>query len=319
MIVAADDSLHDSGGEVYWNESSWFPISIPDRLTSGWVMLFHRPNMGISVGGVALWDPTGDRPHQCLHYDWGDLYAFEPASDMFDCKLPNGLQVSLTEPLREIALTYDSPECQLDLRWRATGEPFHSRWSEGAQGWGSGHFEQAGRIIGTITVNGEQIPVDAPSTRDRSWGPRTPKKMPRADFPWGLCEDGDGFHVFVVATEPAATDPVNGTTEKLLFGWQRLAGETRPLTAATRRIVDRGPDGRPLRIELRGRDESGRDFTADGECVNWLQWQGYPFTFQWWCMVRWAFDGREAWGELQEFAPLELTRRLHRKRRQVSA
>jgi hypothetical protein len=281
-------------------------------------MLFHRPNMGISVGGVALWDPSGEHPHDCLYYDWGDLFAFDETFDMFECKLPNGLQVSLIEPLREIALRYDSAECVMDLRWHATGNAFHSRWSDGADAWGSGHFEQAGRITGTITLHGERISVDAPSTRDRSWGPRAPKKMPRADYPWGLSQDGDGFHAFVVATAPPATDPVDGTPENLLFGWHRSGGEVSPLREATRRITARGADGRPLRVEIRGRDALGRDLAADGECVNWLQWQGYPYTFQWWCMVRWQFEGREAWGELQEFAPLELTRRLHRERQQVT-
>jgi hypothetical protein len=92
-----------------------------------------------------------------------------------------------------------------------------------------------------------------------------------------------------------------------------------PLRAGTRRIVARGSDGRPEQIEVRGEDALGRELVADGTCVNWLQWQGYPYTFQWWSMVRWVVGGREAWGELQEFAPLELTRRQHRLARAVSA
>lgn len=313
-ITAADDSLHEPGDEVYWNESAWFPISVPDRLISGWVMVFHRPNMKLSVGGLALWDPSAENTWDCLYYDWGDLYAFDPAWDMFDCALPNGLTVEMVKPLAEFSLSYASGECVADLSWTATAEAFHSRWSEGAGQWGSGHFEQPGRLIGTITLRGEELAVDCWSNRDHSWGPRLPKAMPRSDFPWALDADGDGFHMFALGAHPAADDPVDGTTEGLLFGWNRADGVTSPLTSGERRAVERAPDGRPLRVEVRGTDQLGRELVADGECVNWLRWQGYPYNFQWWCMVRWSVAGKAAWGEIQEFAPLELSRRYYRGR-----
>jgi hypothetical protein len=85
------------------------------------------------------------------------------------------------------------------------------------------------------------------------------------------------------------------------------------LVTGERRVTERGRDGRPLRLELRGRDELGRDLVVDGECVNWLRWQGYPYTFQWWCMVRWDIDGTPAWGELQEFFPLQQSREYMRR------
>jgi hypothetical protein len=318
MISPLDDSLHDPGDDVYWNESAWFPISIPERLISGWVMIFHRPNMKLSVGGLALWDPSGENAYDCLFYDWGDLWAFDPSWNMFDCQLPNGLTVSMLKPLEAFHVSYLRDECQADLTWTATSEPFHSKWggsdgrAGGADAWGTGHFEQPGRLTGTISLRGDILHVDCLSNRDHSWGPRTPKPMPRSDFPWALDEDGDGFHMFATATSEVVYDNVDGTTEKLLFGWNRADGVTRPLVSGTRRAVVRGEDGRPLRVEVRGTDDVGRELVADGECVNWLRWQGYPYTFQWWCMARWQVRGKQAWGEVQEFAPLQLSRRYYR-------
>jgi hypothetical protein len=137
----------------------------------------------------------------------------------------------------------------------------------------------------------------------------------RCDSPWGLDENGDGFHLLATATSDIAYDPVDGTTEKLLGGWNRADHVTRPLVSGTRRAIERADDGRPLRVRIDGEDDLGRELVADGDCVNWLRWQGYPHTFQWWCMVRWRIRGREAWGEVRELTPLALSRRYYRGRR----
>jgi hypothetical protein len=312
VISPLDDSLHDPGGDTYWNESAWFPISIPERSISGWVMVVHRPNMRSSIGGLALWDPSGENAYDCLFYDWGDGWAFDPAWDMFDCDLPNWMTVSTFRPLEALHVSYLRDECQADLTWEASAEPFESPPAFRADVPGSGHFEQPGRMTGTISVRGDILHVDCPSIRDRSWGPRTPTPLPRADAPWALDEDGDGFHVYAEATSEIVYDRVDGTTEKLVSGWNRADGVTRPLVSGSRRAVSRGEDGRPLRVEVRGTDDVGRELVADGECVNWLRWQGQAHTFQWWCLVRWQVRGGIAWGEVRESMPLQLSRRYHR-------
>jgi hypothetical protein len=312
MISPLDDSLHDPGGDVYWTESAWFPISIPERLVSGWVMLVHRPHMRASVGGLALWDPSGGDTYDCLYYDWGDLWGFDPAWNMFDCDLPNGLTAATLKPLEAFHVSYLRDECQADLTWEASAEPIDScsGHSEGGE-----RFQQPGRLIGTISVRGDILHVDCPSTRDRSWGPRTPKPLPRSDVSWALDEDGNGFHMFAAATSEVVYDRIDGTTEKLVSGWNRASGVTRPLVSGTRRVVERGADGRPLRVEVRATDDVGRELAADGEVVNRLRWPGEPDTSQWWCMVRWQVCDEPAWGDVRELVPLRLSRRYHQGKR----
>lgn len=315
MISPLDDSLHDPGADVYWEEGARFSISIPERLVSGWVMIHHRPNQTLSVGGLALWDPSRENPYDCLYYDWGDLWAFDRSFTMFDCALPNGLTVAMLQPLETFHVSYLRDECQADLTWTATAEPFDSSGDSGIAGGDArgGRFEQPGRLVGTISVRGDILHVDCPSSRDRAWGPGTPKPSPRSDRPWALDEDGDGFRVLATATSEVVYDRVDGTTEHLVSGWHRVGGVTRPLVSGTRRAVLRGDDGRPLRVEIRGTDDAGRELAADGECVNWLRWQGYPRALRWWCMTRWQLRDGEAWGEVCETVPLQLSRRYARR------
>ena len=46
------------------------------------------------------------------------------------------------------------------------------------------HFDQAGHVTGTMVLQGEEIPIDCYSVRDRSWGPRPMgRPKPRNDSP----------------------------------------------------------------------------------------------------------------------------------------
>ena len=54
----------------FWNESGWFGFNIPDRDINGFVYYFHDVRTGVSGGGPALWDPSGQEVYDCLFYDW---------------------------------------------------------------------------------------------------------------------------------------------------------------------------------------------------------------------------------------------------------
>lgn len=313
MIGPEDDSRHDAHGSPDWTEAATFPIIVPERLVGGRVMLAHRPVMGAVVGGPVLWDPTGEHPHDCLYRDWGELWAAEVSDDVLDCRLPNRLVVEMVKPLEAFHLSYLRDECQADLTWVAGADPVSAR--SGREPGRAGGFEQIGRLTGTIAVRGDILHVDCWSLRERSWGPAAPGPELRSDTPWALDSDGDGFGLSAVSTWAAAHDPLHGTTERLASGWHRADGVTRPLVSGTRQVTRRGRDGRPLRVEVRGEDDLGRELVADGDCVNHLRWSGAPGVTQWWSTVEWCVRDRRAWGESRESMPLELSRRLHRTRR----
>ena len=87
--------------------------------------------------------------------------------------------------------------------------------------------------------------------------------------------------------------------------------------SGTRNVAERGEDGRPKLVILEGKDELGRELYAEGRCLNWLYWPGYPHFFQWWSLIRWEFDGVVGYGDLFDWFPARRMRSWTRSRKQV--
>jgi hypothetical protein len=63
------------------------------------------------------------------------------------------------------------------------------------QDWGDGHLEQGGRVTGTITVDGDAIPVDCLAFRDHTWGRRSYGTLDRHTWTYGFFPSGRVFLV----------------------------------------------------------------------------------------------------------------------------
>jgi hypothetical protein len=324
VIGPEDDRLHRGSTDPYWNESAWFGFTVPEQLITGWVYFFHRPNMNYSVGGVALWDPSGENQWDCLYYDWGNTVPLPAGADMFDFTLENGLTVACRKPLESFKLDYVADGCTVDLTFDALREPQAAgragseELPAGSDGWGKGHYNQPGRIQGSILLGDERIDVDSLYLRDRSWGVRRPAINPRGNFASAVASEGrSGFCVFAGSDLSLATDPCVGVPDLLLFGWYLRDGQTSRLVSATRTAVKRDEHGRLLRVVLEGVDELGRELHAVGRCRNWLRWQGYAAVLLLWSMTEWELDGQTVLGEEQDIFPLAQARRFFRGLSQV--
>jgi len=313
MITAADESFHPHSDDPYWNESSYFSFNIPERELNGYVYFYTRPNMKYTVGGVCVWDPSGRHVFDCRHHDWGTPYALPPGADMYDFSLPNGLTVSCPQPLEEYHLQYRNPDCSLDLRWTALLDAHEHGLPGGTEDWGHHHYDQGGRITGTLTLDGEELAVDCGSFRDHSWGPRHPGKAnPRAGVTIAIGTAENSFTLWSIAEQPPATDPVDGAADRVALGWYARDGVTASLVAGQRRVVERHPDSRPKRILVTATDDQGRELEAEGNCRNWLIWHGYPEIYMNWTGTVWTFDGVQVWGEEQDFWPFSQGRKYVR-------
>ena len=321
MIVPEDDHFHPRSDDPYWNESAWFAFNIPERSLSGFVYFFHRPNMRYTTGGAAVWDPSGEEIYDCLYYDMGNVFPMPPGCDMYDFSLPNGLTVECIEPLRKFTLRYGGNDsyytaagCQMDLTWESFLPPHRTGQPEGQQEWAPAkqHYEQPGRMKGTVTVGGETLQVDCWSMRDHSWGVRKLVKNPRGFFPWGIASEKSGFQVYAMSDLPIESDPVSGVPLRIAAGWYLKDGMYGTLTSGECRTTERRPDGRPLRMEMSAVDSLGRMLRVTGRAKNCLSTVLYPFMMQWWVMFEWELDGQTCYGENMDFMPIHQARRFMR-------
>jgi hypothetical protein len=314
MISAEDAHLHQPNDDPYWNESGWFSFSAPERALHGFIYCYHRPNMGATVGGVAIWDPSGEQTHTCRYYSL-DRFPMPAGADMFDFALPNGLTVRCLEPARRYAFSVQAYDCRLELEWTAFMDPHDSGFPSGADDFGKGHWEQGGRIRGTIELEGETMSIDSWSAHDHSWGPRHLVGFPSGDMGWAIASPQSAFLQISVAdphSKPGAG------SERIITGWYIRDGTIAKLVSGTR-TVERDDRGRPVRIVIDGTDALGRELHAEGVATTVLDWHWYTNFYMFWSQLRVTFDGHVALGETQDYWPLDRVRRFVRGRRAIDA
>jgi hypothetical protein len=292
---------------------------VPERQVNGLFYFWHRPNLNLTAGGVSVWDASGADLPDCLFHEFDNFQPLPAGADMYDFSLESGLSVECNQPLQSFRLAYKAAGCELELDWNAIMDPLdaqskaHDEIDATCEGWGSGHYEQGGRVQGTVTVDGRTFDIDCFGARDHTWGPRKmDATMPRQGYEWAVASESSSFLVHSINDVPADQDGLLDTVERHLRGWYIRDGVRSEFGSGEREVTERGPDGRPLRVRVTGEDELGRVLQADGECVNVLRYPCFTFWLDNWCLTRWTFDGQEAWGEEQDFIQLQQHRRFLR-------
>ena len=310
MSMPADDSFHDRTEDPLWNESAWFGFMIPEHKIDGFVYFWHRPNMKLTSGGMAVWNDKGEELHNCLYYAWNQYNPLSNEADMFRFSTEIGLTVEVKEPLQSYHLNFDGEGATLDLIWEGVIPVQDKVWADWAT-WGKRHYEQTGRVTGTLRLGGETYEVNAFHCRDHSWGPRravTP--YTRGGYQWAAISEENLF-ASICHISNSDTDPFGGTVEQLASGYYVEDGIVAAAVSGTRRVTKRGEDGRPLEIVADGVDELGRTWQAEGRAENLLKWHDYGL-FEHWQLMRWSLNGVECWGESQDFFRLQQVRKLQR-------
>jgi hypothetical protein len=194
---------------------------------------------------------------------WGIAYSGE-AQDMDD-------------PTVMFAATRDRPEgwmrpaqLEMDVVFEAISEPHY------AVGGAQGHFEQTGRVRGTIALGDERWDVDAYGVRDKSWGPRTwqaPSGSAAKAGGAAAVEEGCFLNWFSMnfgadlALGGACGRTADGTFRGK--GWIQRDGETLDLTDVT--MTTEFDPADPLvhrTVQLRGTDGRGDEIVVDGTVVS---------------------------------------------------
>lgn len=297
-VGVADERFHAASQDPVWNESGWFGFSIPRRDINGFVYYFHDVRTGVSGGGPALWDPSGEQTYDCLFYDWRWTQPLTGALDFADFTLPNSLRHEVLEPMQRYRLSYSELGLDLDLEWTALMGP-HVLGESSPEHC---HFDQPGRMRGIATLNGERLDVDCYAMRDRTWGPHRPGARRAGDYLWAIAGPDAHWHAITMAGRDPGADNVLG-------GYLMRDGRLGELTSGHRRVVQRRA-GAPLRVVLDAGDDLGRDLHAEGQVRTALRWLGWPGRLTFWTLTDWCWDGAHGWGEDQEFFAREQVREL---------
>jgi hypothetical protein len=315
-VLPEDDRFHVRNDDPYWNESSYVSFIAPEHNLQGMLYFYFRPNMNLAVGGPMIWDHTGQDVYDCLHYAWDQTMPIPDGADMYNFDLPNGFSARTGAPLTEYHFTYRALGVEMDLTWTSIMEPHLmklerqkinrgiSDFLTDADELTVGHYEQAGRLRGTINLHGKIIDIDCGSLRDHTWGPRptvTTMERMRGAYPFCVADDVNHFHLYAMSMLPCDDDPITGTTEQVVSGWYVKDGIKGDLVSGTRRCIERAPDGRPLREVIDATDNLGRTLHAKGELTTWFKFTLYSDWLDIFSLTKWQFDGQEVWGEAQDY------------------
>ncbi|MDE0495869.1 MAG: hypothetical protein OXH86_00810 [Acidimicrobiaceae bacterium] len=296
IFTPDDDGFHAHlrGDDWWFTETAWFSFHHAERKLGGWLYTLARHKIGTVSGGAWVWDDTAHLPWEVPYSSNLTALRLPPDLDLRDATLPNGVRVQVETPMMAYRLGYDdSGRFSADLRFEAVLPP--RPLTSGASTFGhSAHFDQIGRVTGTVELHGEAIDIDCWSMRDRTWG-RRPEDRPRqAAYVTGAGDDGTGFL--------AVTNTRDGR-DSVAYGFVQR-GDAQVTLVDGERTVRRSPGGWISWIRIEAVDADGESLVATGTPVSRIVINRHSF-IDINSLVRWEVEGAPTWwGEDQDMWPV---------------
>ena len=299
-FTAEDDGLHPVSDNFYETETFWFSFFVPERNIGAWVYVSVRANAGTTGGGLWLWDHTGSEPWNVPFFE-GFSHLKPPKFEDGVLTSPTGATITVVQPGMEYAVRYDDRErITADLHFVGLERPVPLR--SGSPPYPSAsHYDQTGRVTGTVVLDGERIDVDCYAMRDRSWGPRTERGYRRVGYTWLVDPQ------LSLLTYSAPTD----VSDDIHSGYVRR-GEDIVAVRGGHRKAGRDPErGWIESLDLTAVDENGAEITVSGRARSRLILPGSTNI----CintLLEFDVDGRIVYGEDQDVWPIKEFRKAVR-------
>ena len=309
MSPSDHDAFHvPTSDDPWWQETAWFTFMVPEQNLYCYVYPWVKANQGVLGGGVMVWDDRGRHPWDAVHWDYQWTYPYPVLGDLRDIAFPTGISIQCLEPLTKYRVAYEHPQCSFDVTFDAILPAHILGPDDDTSGTFSGHLDQQGHVLGSITIGGTRFDVDCYAMRDRSWGRRVP--TPGLHIGYDLCaEEHSAFVVFSQPDAPGAPIVEN-------FGYLWRDGEQVPLRSGSRVLEREGVW--PRRVIVRALDQQGRALEAVGEVANHMGFQNMPSMMNLVGLVRWEYEGSdrtatEAWGEFEDVWDVDRYRQFARE------
>ncbi len=295
----ADDDYHPPKSGARWeHETIWLWFYVPERKLGAWVYHFVRPNIGVSGGGVHVFDDTAWFHMETPYYLNYSNALMPSEEDLKTWKFPTGFSFKTLEPLHKYHMSFrDRDVLSFELDWTAIMEPWVVLRGDPPT---ARHLDQFGRVTGELTLHGETMRVDCLAMRDRSWDHKRPE-------PW---KDGWGGGTYITG----AASPELAFFGAGPGGFFLRDGVRSPLVDGRVERIRDPAHGFIRRIIVEGRDELGRQVLAEGEAVSRM---GMPIAgvhgVCWTSLVRYTINGQPGWGDDQDAWPLHAWSAMRRR------
>jgi len=233
----------------------------------------------------------------------------EPAlplpSDDFDDMRLGVLRFVAGDTLRGLDLTVED-QAILNISFSGYSDPVCLDFNTGGLKLGKHHYESMGKVTGTLTHDGREIPISGSAWHDHSWGPRKLNSHKSGRYFWAAFGDDLAFSIYGI-------DDASG---KNRFGYVLDNGTVHPIADANfgAIVADDGvsPQGCDASIWTR----SGRGYRVTGRAdsfalVGGSGWADGGYFFGMNGLMRYACGGRLGEGlfELTELrSPTEAQR-----------
>lgn len=291
------DARHDLGHAIdsdpHWSESYYFNGYAPDSDSGLFARIAIRPHEPHVDGFITLWLPGGDSLRL------GESRAErvpDPGTPALDTLAFERVTAMQTWRLRADGRSADGRAVNVDLIFEAltpaigidaSGARVADAAGDAVQhSLASGHFEQAGRWQGSVTVDGVRHALNGYGSRDKSWGPRrTDGGRGMHYWRWFSMNFGVATHLGGIRVGTAA-----GTLER---GWLWRDGafvSLRGLEVTTELDTD-GLRQRSVRLDATDKHGGRHRFTGEVLRVLPLAARGHEHMAVFEGLTRWHYDG----------------------------
>ncbi|MEC7762117.1 MAG: hypothetical protein VX874_09450 [Pseudomonadota bacterium] len=306
MITAKDLEYHtpEDAGHT-WAETYYFPIAIPEEHIMVTIYVVVRPGLGVMVNDIAIYGTLSDTRDDLLYFD---VQPHLPAPERWaDISSPSGLSIKAVNAPMDYRIDYvGHSDTEIHVDWKGLMEPFdihdpaHSPKAAKSQkdqhagsglgaAWG-GHFDQTGRVTGTVKIRGREYKVDCVERMDHSWGHRNPVTMNAQNSISASFGEDLAFHIISIMN----VDELGDRDQTFAHGYVLDNGEVFGLADAEIVNTRLGSVVTACRMDLT--DTRGKRFLIHGFADIGAPWNAYAATVTYNSMTRWLLDGREGYG-----------------------
>ena len=300
------EAMHPAGPDANptATETYWFTVNLPEQRLVGSFYLRIRQASGGCAAGAWFYRGVSADPLLIDHMNY-HLSGQTPSLSDGKIAIPHvGLTIEILEPGRCWRLRYSSSDgtAEADLRCEARSPVVMALSNE--------HFDQSMWVYGSIRLGSENIVVNAPGFRDRTWNaPRPEDKLdqPPLSYIYGMFDNGRSSFCIRGGDDPSKgvewSDTFDLTAEQLFHGgWIYLNDELLTIKSMSKRTErDFTQKARPLSQTIAFEDSSGGHHKLVGKVVGAMYYQPWGNCGAWMSNTQWELDGKyPGVGEIQE-------------------